>query len=90
MKDVQTILAGVDSDAEVFVLDPSRTGIAQITEILAGRTDVRELHIFSEGKNGAIKKAGQSIDGSNVTSYQSALAQPGHVLADGADILLYR
>lgn len=50
----QTLVKGVASGAETIVLDPTLDGVAQITELLAERTDVVAVHIVSHGSPGCL------------------------------------
>jgi len=46
--------AGADRSLEVFLLEPDRDGIQQITEILAGQQGITAVHILSHGSPGSL------------------------------------
>ena len=44
------------------MLDAGKDGIRQITETLAGRTDISAVHIVSHGADGAVQLGKGSLD----------------------------
>ena len=74
---------------QVVVLDAERDGIEQITEALAGYTNVAGIHILSHGSNGSLQLGSTSLTNANLDDYQQQLGS-WHTALDGeADILLY-
>lgn len=55
VSDHHSLMAGVAPGAEVFVLDSTRDGVEQITEVLAGRSGVSSVHIVSHGGPGSLQ-----------------------------------
>ena len=51
----QTLLNGVSPGAEVHVLDASMDGLAQMAQILAGRSGIDAIHILSHGTEGSVQ-----------------------------------
>ena len=47
--DYQTLMEGIDPNAEVILLDSTRDGVEQIAESLNGRTDIDAIHLIAEG-----------------------------------------
>jgi hypothetical protein len=47
VEDFESLVAGVMPEAEAVVLDPTRCGVQQITEVLAARTGICAIHIVS-------------------------------------------
>jgi hypothetical protein len=45
--DYQQLLDGISPNVEVHILDPGRDGVAQMAEILAGRTGIDAIHLNS-------------------------------------------
>ncbi len=94
--DVNAIEAPVISDSEsdsrtlqVFVLDSSRDGLTQITDVLAQYDNVAGVHVLSHGAAGYLRLGNAGINNSNLNSYQSQLREWGSSLTEQADVLLY-
>jgi hypothetical protein len=47
--DWETLVASLNDELEVVVLDRSTDGVLQIADILRGYTDLSAIHIFSHG-----------------------------------------
>lgn len=47
--DYQNLVAGIVPNTEIVLLDPTRDGVQQITQILANRTEISSAHIISHG-----------------------------------------
>jgi len=85
----QTLLQGVNPDAQVVVLDTERSGIAQITETLAHSQDITEIHLLSHGSPGSLYLGSDILNRENLEKYRSQLQKWGKFLTKNADILLY-
>ncbi|MGL4396067.1 MAG: Ig-like domain-containing protein, partial [Hyphomicrobium sp.] len=90
VEDKGTIIANIDSSAEIVILDGTTDGVTQIADYLSGRSGIESLHIISHGEAGkvtlgSVDLTSASIDG----AHSSALATIGAALADSADIMLY-
>jgi hypothetical protein len=77
------------TQTEVVLLDPGRDGIAQISETLAGRSDIDAVHILSHGSAGEIKLGNVSLTQDQLTNYQPALQSWRGALSADADLLIY-
>ena len=55
VQDRETLLAGINPNAEVIVLDATRDGVDQIADALRGRSDVDAIHIISHGSDGQVQ-----------------------------------
>ena len=51
VEDYQTLLDGIDPNAEAVLLDSTRDGIEQIAEILSERSDIDAIHLISRMGN---------------------------------------
>jgi glucose/arabinose dehydrogenase len=87
--DVDTLIAGVNADYEVAVLDSSQDGVAQISQILASHTGLTSLHIVSHGAAGSLHLGGTNLNVTNLDSYSGQIQNWSSAFAPGADILLY-
>ncbi|WP_293151848.1 DUF4347 domain-containing protein [Microcoleus sp. bin48.metabat.b7b8b9.023] len=59
--DYQSLVAGVTPGTEVVVLDGQKDAIAQITQILALRTNIDSIHIVSHGAPGSLQVGNGSL-----------------------------
>ncbi|WP_342190392.1 carbohydrate-binding domain-containing protein [Stieleria varia] len=86
---LETLLAGIASDADIVLLTPSENAIDQITRTLADRKELPSIHIISHGRSGAIQLGGQLIDEAQLRKHQPSVQAWGKSLSDDGDILLY-
>ena len=87
--DYQTLLAGLKPGAEVHVLDSTRDGLAQMVQILNGRSGIDAIHIFSHGSEASLHLGTLNLTAQNLDDHSSELAAIGRTLDVNADILLY-
>ncbi|NJR51599.1 MAG: DUF4347 domain-containing protein, partial [Leptolyngbyaceae cyanobacterium CSU_1_3] len=98
LSDYQTLVAGVQPGTEVYVLDPLRDAVEQITQTLMGQSSKREtanqgnissVHVFSHGEAGGLRLGNRRLDLGNLGDYANALQSWSKVLTEDADLLLY-
>lgn len=89
VKDYQTLIEGVSSEARVIVLDPGRDGIEQISESLSAYQDLDAIHLVSHGNEGRIVMSGTELSMETIDAYGDTLTEWGNRLSEDADILLY-
>ncbi|MBD1927824.1 DUF4347 domain-containing protein [Trichocoleus sp. FACHB-90] len=89
VKDYQSLIAGVKAGTEVVILDSARDGVAQITQVLAGRSNIASIHIVSHGSEGSLQLGSTQINSNNLEAYTNSLQQWANALTPDADILLY-
>ncbi|MBD2541657.1 esterase-like activity of phytase family protein, partial [Coleofasciculus sp. FACHB-SPT36] len=89
VENYQSLAAGVEPGTEVFILNPMQDGVAQIAQVLAGRTDIASVHIVSHGTQGSLQLGSTQLNSSNLEAYTSQLQQWANALTPDADILLY-
>ncbi len=89
IEDIDALLASIDSDVEVVLLDDSRDGLEQITETLAGRSQLQSVHIFGHGVDGAFQVGGTWIDDLTLAWQSDLIASWQDSFAEDADLLLY-
>ncbi len=51
--DYQTLVASINPEVEVVLLDSTRDGVEQISSVLANRNELTSVHIISHGSSGA-------------------------------------
>ena len=74
---------------QVFELDNTRDGIAQITEILSGYENVSAVHILSHGTEAAIDLGGSTLDSDALAANAERVSSWGSAFTDDGDILIY-
>ena len=61
--DWQTLAAGIDPGSEIVLIDPSRDGVSQITDALAGRSGIDAVHVISHGGEGFVQLGADDLVG---------------------------
>ena len=89
VQDIPTLLAGFPADAEVHVIDASHDGLAQMNQVLAGRSGIDAIHVFSHGSAGALQLGSTTLTSANLNAYAPLLQQIGQSLTSDGDLLLY-
>jgi VCBS repeat-containing protein len=74
---------------DVLVLDGNRDGLEQITQALAGRSGVTELHMLAHGASGRLQLGSTTLDASSLEQHTAQLFAWAPALSADADILLY-
>jgi Domain of unknown function (DUF4347) len=88
--DYQQLLDGISPNVEVHVLDPARDGVAQMAEILAGRTGIDAIHLIGEGTEAEMHLGASFLTQESIsTTYAEQFQQIGQSLSASADILIY-
>ena len=86
----QTLLEGIDSQAEVILLDSTKDGIEQMANVLQGKTGIDAIHLISHGEPGELRVGTGVL---NLTSmqreYADELVAMNQALTDEADFLFY-
>lgn len=85
----QTLVDGVDSNAEVRLIQASEDGFNIIADSLVGQTDIDAIHILGHGSSGEVNLGASSLNVGNINSYQDSLNQIAISLGDSGDVLLY-
>ncbi|MBU1297475.1 MAG: DUF4347 domain-containing protein, partial [Gammaproteobacteria bacterium] len=79
----------VNPEADIWLLDGSRSATEQITEILANYSDLDALHILSHGGVGEIYLGAETVSAEAINQNSATYAAWGNALSDSGDILLY-
>ncbi len=86
--DAGSILSGVASDIKVL-LDPTRDGVAQITEILGRYQNLTSVNIISHGDAAQLQLGSSVLNESSLQHYSKDLQKWRESLTSEADILFY-
>lgn len=90
VEDYQTLMSGIDPNAEVVLLDSTRDGIKQIADILQGRTGFDAIHVVSHGSQGELQLGTATLTLESMNGeYADELGVVGQALNDSADWLIY-
>ncbi len=74
---------------DVFVLDAERDGIEQVSEALAGYTNLDAVHFISHGSGGVVQLGDTRLDHDSTQIRAQALAAWSAALSIDADLLFY-
>ncbi|MCT7956395.1 DUF4347 domain-containing protein [Laspinema palackyanum] len=85
----ESLAAGVLPGTEIVVLHPHQDGVAQITELLATRSNIDALHILSHGQPGCLFLGSTRLATDTLDTYSPLLHQWRNALTPDADILIY-
>ncbi|MEG4110089.1 DUF4347 domain-containing protein, partial [Microcoleus sp. S13_C5] len=88
VENYQHLASGVKPGIEVIVLDRTRDGVEQITEILAKRSFIASLQIVAHGNEGSVQLGSTILKDENLPKYDRHLQQWRHAFSEKADILL--
>ncbi|MCC3572024.1 DUF4347 domain-containing protein [Microcoleus sp. PH2017_34_RAT_O_A] len=94
VQDYQSLVAGVTPGTEVVVLDGNEDAIAQITQILALRTNIDSIHIVSHGAPGSLQVGDGSLSLDDLECDRHSLQQwfsrlsknPPNILLYGCEV----
>ncbi|WP_028311381.1 Ig-like domain-containing protein [Derxia gummosa] len=89
LQDPGKLAAAVRAGVDVVVLDPTRDGLAQIGDYLAGHHGIEAIHVVSHGDAGSITLGSTLLTGATLDQHAAELAGWQASLAPGADLLLY-
>ncbi|TAK60156.1 DUF4347 domain-containing protein, partial [Methylobacter sp.] len=87
--DYQMLIEGAKPGTEVHVLDAGQDGLAQMAQILDGRSGIDAIHIVSHGSEASVGLGSLTLTAQNLSDHAADLAAIGHALNQNADILLY-
>ncbi|MBW4550074.1 MAG: DUF4082 domain-containing protein [Aphanocapsa sp. GSE-SYN-MK-11-07L] len=86
--DASQVMAGVQADVKVL-LDPSRDGIAQITETLQQFNNLTGINIFSHGSVGQLQLGSSVLSSASLGQYATEVERWKASLSADADIWCY-
>jgi CSLREA domain-containing protein len=92
--DYQQLIADLQGEnsnrvIEVVVLDTDRDGIEQVSDILAGRTDLTAVHFVTHGTEGQINLGSTWLNSATLQQNSAAVTGWGNALTAEGDILFY-
>ncbi|MGL6283938.1 MAG: DUF4347 domain-containing protein, partial [Microcoleaceae cyanobacterium] len=84
-----SLLHDLNTNTEVFLLDGSKDGIQQITNILASKQNLHSIQILSHGLPAQLHLGNSQLNSKNLQDYSEQLSLWGKALSLRGDILLY-
>ncbi len=85
----EDLLADLDPDTEVLLIDSHVNGLQQLADYVEGRDDITSIHILSHGDQGEITLGNAVINNDTLPQYEALFAQIGESLTEDGDLLLY-
>ncbi len=82
LSEAQTLMAGLQPGTAVYALGTG-DGIAQITQVLSGYSDVSSIAIFSHGGDGVLQLGSTSLNTANLMDYAGLLQSWSNSLSAG-------
>jgi Ca2+-binding RTX toxin-like protein len=89
VSDAQSLIDGLSSGIEVFLLNDKTNVLNQIAEILDGYQNLDAIHIISHGAEGELAFSSGVLNNANVNNYAPQLKRIGSALSSAGDLLLY-
>ncbi|MDB9503591.1 DUF4347 domain-containing protein [Spirulina major CS-329] len=89
VEDYQSLLYKGKPGTTTTVITPAQSGIETITNTLAPRQGVDELHLVTEGNAGEFWLGRDYVSAANVGEFSEQLQAWSASLSEGADLLLY-
>jgi VCBS repeat-containing protein len=89
LSDYQTLVDGVSPGTAVYVLNPYGDALSQISQVLAGYSNLASVSIFSHGSDGALQLGNTSLTGDNLVDYAGVLQSWVGAFSEAGDLLLY-
>jgi len=88
VQDYQSLIHNIDR-AKIVILNDNFSAIEQITQALAGESDIEAIHILSHGSEGTLFLGNSPLDKTTLETHAHTVKQWGKALKRNADILLY-
>lgn len=89
LPDWQLLQSSVPDGMEVVVLDGRGDGLAQMAQMLSGRTAIDAIHLVSHGDAGKLWLGGHWVGAHATPEQQSLWERIGASLSEDGDLLLY-
>mgnify|MGYP002777018601 CR=1 FL=1 len=86
--DYQSLVAGVNPDTEVIIIDAAKDGIYLMTDVLASRSDISAVHIVAHGSPGCLYLGNSQLSLDTLSRYAAQLQNWKTVECDRT-LLLY-
>ncbi len=85
----QQLIVGVAGNVQVVVIDPSRSGIDQVSRALAHRQNIQGLQFLTDGTPGAITLGSGTLNAATLAAQSAAIAGWSDHMAARAEIAFW-
>ncbi len=89
VQDHHLLIAGLNPDIEVFVLDAAEDGVEQISRLLADRQNLESIHLISHGQPGTLLLGSTQLNDRSLSHYADLIQGWAKSLAHQASLFLY-
>jgi filamentous hemagglutinin family protein len=89
VRNYEQIANALTAGNQLILLNRSDSGIAKVSQVLAGKTDVKNLQFVSDGNAGQIWLGRDFITNDTLASYETQISNWKQALAPSADILFF-
>lgn len=89
VENLPSLLKAMPAAASWHVLDGSRDGVTQLTEIVARSSRVKAIHLISHGEDGVLRLGSSVLHQNNINKYAPLLQTLASSTVPGADLLIY-
>ncbi len=89
LPDYQTLVNGLSPTTAIYLLNPAGDELSQITQVLAGYSNLAAVSLYSHGTNGALQLGDTSLNSNTLPDYAGILQSWAGALSQDADLLLY-
>ena len=89
LSDFSSIIENLPVGSTWFKIDGSSDGILEMESIAQNYSDLSSIQIVSHGTTGQLTLGSTVLSSSNLTTYESSLAEIGKSLSPSGDILVY-
>jgi VCBS repeat-containing protein len=85
----KAFLESINPTIEVVEINALSSGLEQIAKVVANRSGLDAIHVFSHGASGKLFLGNTAYTSDNISNYQNLLRSIGSSLNTDGDILLY-
>jgi VCBS repeat-containing protein len=85
----KAFLESISPTIEVVEINALSGGLEQIAKVVANRSGLEAIHVFSHGASGKLFLGNTAYTSDNISNYQNLLRSIGRSLSTDGDILLY-
>lgn len=89
LPDIHNLCNSIAAGTEVIIINAAGDGVAQITEVLGSRSNIKSIHIISHGRSASLQLGAIDLNLTNLQTYATQLQRWSRSLAENAEILLY-
>lgn len=89
VEDKETLKDAINSDADIYYLDPSEDALAQMTNILSNYQNLQDIHIISHGQTDKIQLGDISLTLDTIQNHKNTFEIWGQSLSEDGNLRFY-